>query len=81
METIDISHEGLTEPPAVRAAEADHRRCRLGQSRNPAERVLPADTCIVDIATSAHGFGPIWEAVVTDLVVRTRLRRPSHFHQ
>ncbi len=35
-----------------------------------AERVLPADTCTVDIATAAHGFAPVWQAVVSDFVAR-----------
>jgi malonate decarboxylase delta subunit len=26
------------------------------------ERVLPADACIVDIATAAHGFGALWQS-------------------
>jgi malonate decarboxylase delta subunit len=34
------------------------------------ERVLPAGACIVDIATAAHGFGAVWEAVVSDFVAR-----------
>jgi len=33
-----------------------------------AERVLPADTCTVDIATSARGFAPVWQAVIADFV-------------
>ena len=35
-----------------------------------AERVLPSDTCTVDIATAAHGFAAIWEAVFSDFVAR-----------
>ena len=35
-----------------------------------AERVLAADTCAVEIATAAHGFGPVWQAVVADFVAR-----------
>lgn len=34
------------------------------------ERVLPADSCSIDIATAAHGFGTVWQAVVTDFVAR-----------
>ena len=34
------------------------------------ERTLPGDTCSVEIATSAHGFGEVWQAVVTDFVAR-----------
>jgi malonate decarboxylase delta subunit len=32
------------------------------------ERALPADICTIDIATAAHGFGAVWEAVVRDIV-------------
>jgi malonate decarboxylase delta subunit len=34
------------------------------------ERALPADACTVDVATAAHGFGAVWEAVVRDFVAR-----------
>ena len=35
-----------------------------------AERVLPGTECVVEIATAAHGFGTVWEAVVADFVAR-----------
>ena len=34
------------------------------------ERVLPKDACSIDIATAAHGFGTVWQAVVADFVAR-----------
>jgi malonate decarboxylase delta subunit len=34
------------------------------------ERTSPADICTIDIATAAHGFGAVWEAVVRDFVTR-----------
>jgi malonate decarboxylase delta subunit len=34
------------------------------------ERVSPADVCTIDIATAAHGFGMVWDAVVRDFVAR-----------
>ena len=34
------------------------------------ERGEPAQTCRVDIATAAHGFGAVWEAVLRDFVAR-----------
>ena len=34
------------------------------------ERTQPADRCRIDIATAAHGFGAVWEAVVGDFVAR-----------
>ena len=34
------------------------------------ERVLPELECEVEIATSAHGFGAVWAAVVADFVER-----------
>jgi malonate decarboxylase delta subunit len=34
------------------------------------ERALPADSCAIDIATAAHGFGAVWESVVNDFVAR-----------
>jgi malonate decarboxylase delta subunit len=36
------------------------------------ERALPSDTCAIDIATAAHGFGAIWEAVIRDFVAQRR---------
>lgn len=35
-----------------------------------AERTLSADACTVEIATAAHGFGAVWQAVVEDFVAR-----------
>jgi malonate decarboxylase delta subunit len=34
------------------------------------ERTSPTDVCMIDIATAAHGFGAVWEAVVRDFVAR-----------
>lgn len=34
------------------------------------ERELPPDVCTIDIATAAHGFGMVWDAVVRDFVAR-----------
>ncbi|MHC2333861.1 malonate decarboxylase acyl carrier protein [Bradyrhizobium sp. USDA 4454] len=34
------------------------------------ERSSPADICTIDIATAAHGFGAVWDAVVRDFVAR-----------
>jgi len=34
------------------------------------ERALPADQCSVEIATSAHGFAEVWQAVIADFVTR-----------
>ena len=34
------------------------------------ERVSPPDACTIEIATAAHGFGAVWEAVVHDFVAR-----------
>lgn len=34
------------------------------------ERALPPEVCMIDIATSAHGFGAVWEAVARDFVTR-----------
>jgi malonate decarboxylase delta subunit len=36
------------------------------------ERSLPAQSCRIDIATAAHGFGAVWEAVLRDFVARRR---------
>lgn len=35
-----------------------------------AERNQPADVCTIEIATTAHGFGAVWQAVVDDFVAR-----------
>lgn len=34
------------------------------------ERASPADICTIEIATAAHGFGAVWDAVVRDFVGR-----------
>ena len=34
------------------------------------ERVLPGGECVVEIATTARGFGEVWQAVVADFVER-----------
>jgi malonate decarboxylase delta subunit len=34
------------------------------------ERNQPPGTCKVEIATAAHGFKPVWEAVLNDFVAR-----------
>jgi malonate decarboxylase delta subunit len=34
------------------------------------ERASPPDVCTIDVATAAHGFGAVWEAVVRDFVAR-----------
>jgi malonate decarboxylase delta subunit len=34
------------------------------------ERTSPADVCTIEIATAAHGFGMVWDAVVRDFVAR-----------
>ncbi|MES0041797.1 malonate decarboxylase acyl carrier protein [Mesorhizobium sp. M0091] len=32
------------------------------------ERDGPSNKCAIEIATAAHGFGPVWEAVLRDFV-------------
>ncbi|MEH2469824.1 malonate decarboxylase delta subunit [Nitrobacteraceae bacterium AZCC 2161] len=32
------------------------------------ERASPPEICTIDIATAAHGFGAVWEAVLRDFV-------------
>ncbi|WP_271899662.1 malonate decarboxylase acyl carrier protein [Candidatus Phyllobacterium onerii] len=34
------------------------------------ERDLPANVCVVDIATAVHGFAAVWAAVIDDFVMR-----------
>ena len=34
------------------------------------QRASPHDVCTIEIATAAHGFGAVWEAVVHDFVAR-----------
>ena len=34
------------------------------------ERTSPADVCTIEIATAAHGFGLVWDAVVRDFAAR-----------
>jgi malonate decarboxylase delta subunit len=60
---------------AAKAAKGSRRQAITGVVASGnlevlAERVLPADTCIVDIATAAQGFGSVWEAVISDFAAR-----------
>jgi len=34
------------------------------------ERSLPPGRCEIEIATAAHGFGEVWQAVLSDFVAR-----------
>ena len=34
------------------------------------ERSASPGQCSIEIATAAHGFGPVWEAVLTDFIAR-----------
>jgi malonate decarboxylase delta subunit len=34
------------------------------------ERSLPPGQCSIEIATAAHGFGEVWQAVLADFVAR-----------
>jgi malonate decarboxylase delta subunit len=34
------------------------------------ERTLPPGQCHIEIATAAHGFGPVWQAVLSDFIAR-----------
>ncbi len=35
------------------------------------ERTGTPGQCSIEIATAAHGFGPVWEAVMADFVARS----------
>ena len=48
----------------------DRRVVASGNLEVLLERTSPADTCTIDIATAAHGFGMVWDAVVRDFVAR-----------
>lgn len=69
METLCFEHE-------TRAPARGERKQALvgvvasGNLEALVERVLPERTCRVEIATSAHGFGDVWAAVVADFVER-----------
>ncbi len=60
---------------AAAPAEGSRRQAIIGVVASGnlevlAERVLPPDTCTVDIATAAHGFAAVWQAVFSDFVAR-----------
>jgi malonate decarboxylase delta subunit len=60
---------------ATRAATGTRRQAIVGVVATGnlevlVERVLAPEVCRVEIATSVHGFGTVWEAVVTDFVAR-----------
>jgi malonate decarboxylase delta subunit len=60
----------FTVPAAVRGtrAQAIVGVVASGSLEVLVERALPPDTCTVDIATAAHGFGEVWRAVIEDFV-------------
>jgi len=60
---------------AAKAAKGSRRQAITGVVASGnlevlAERVLPADACTVNIATTAKGFGPVWEAVISDFAAQ-----------
>lgn len=60
---------------ASRAAAGTRRQAIVGVVASGnlevlVERTLPPEVCRLEIATSVHGFGTVWEAVVTDFVAR-----------
>ena len=60
---------------AAKAAKGSRRQAITGVVASGnlevlAERVLPVDTCTVNIATAAQGFGSVWEAVISDFAAQ-----------
>ena len=69
MENLSFDHQ------TARALGGDARRAIVGVVASGnlevlAERVEAPDRCVVEIATSAHGFGDVWGAVVRDFAER-----------
>ncbi len=69
MERLSFSHKaersaGGRRPMAIVGVVAS------GNLEVLVERVLPGTDCVVEIATTAHGFGEVWRAVVADFVER-----------
>ena len=69
METLTFRHN------AVQTAAGTKRQALVGVVASGnlevlVERTLPTAECTVEIATTAHGFGDIWRAVVGDFVAR-----------
>ena len=69
MERLSFSHKTAraapgTKPMAIAGVVAS------GNLEVLVERALPGTDCVVDIATTAHGFGDVWRAVVAALVAR-----------
>ena len=61
--------------PAARAAAGGRAQIIVGivASGNLEalfERMEDAGTCVINVATAAHGFKPVWEAVLQDFVAR-----------
>ncbi len=69
METIDIHHHGLAALPGTRAW-AIVGVVASGNLEILLERGGEAQACDVRIETSVAGFGPIWRAVIRDIVAR-----------
>ena len=58
-----------------RAATGDKKQAIIGVVASGnlevlIERSLPPGQCSIEIATAAHGFGPVWEAVLADFIAR-----------
>jgi malonate decarboxylase delta subunit len=69
METLNYHHKAARRAAGSKAM-AIVGVVTSGNLEVMVERCLPDLECQVDITTSAHGFGDLWEAVVADFVER-----------
>jgi malonate decarboxylase delta subunit len=69
METLSYTLEAPT-PAAGSKPQALIGVVASGNLEVLLERNQPPQTCKVDISTGAHGFGPVWEAVLRDFTAR-----------
>ncbi|ACL58082.1 malonate decarboxylase acyl carrier protein [Methylobacterium nodulans] len=71
MEKLSFQHTTRKSLPGARA-QAITGVVASGNLEVLLERVLPPTACTVEIETSIHGFGDVWEAVVADFVARAQ---------
>lgn len=69
MEHLSFQHQ-TPQPLGGTARQAIVGVVASGNLEVLAERVEGADRCVVEIATSAEGFGEVWSAVVRDFAER-----------
>jgi malonate decarboxylase delta subunit len=69
METLNFKHTARQRAAGFKA-KAIVGVVASGNLEVLVERVLPDTRCHIEVNTATEGFGPVWEAVVSDFVER-----------